>query len=95
MEKINPIQAMSELLEELNAAQNLDIELHPFFKPVAYPADSIDLRFKLHQKGADPDCALDILVNPMNFDSAGHLDESTRAKIEAELASSFGTEVTD
>jgi hypothetical protein len=83
--RIDEVHAMNELIAEINAALNLDIELHPFWKYPILDQNTINHGYKLHQKRADPDRTMSLVVWPLDFDSSGHLNPTTQGRIKMEI----------
>src|SRR5579859_7794492 len=82
--KLDMVQAMDALLGEINAAKNLDLERHPFWSPIILDANSVNMGYKLHQKRANPDRIMSLVVHPLDFDNDGQLNSHTRNRIVAE-----------
>jgi len=79
------VQAMDALLAEINAAHNLNIERHPSWSPIILATDSLNIGYKLHQKLANPDRIMSLVVHPLDFDNDGHLNSAARNLIIAEI----------
>lgn len=83
--KLDMVQAMDALLTEINAAKNMDIERHPFWPPIILGPNSVNVGYKLHQKRANPDRIMSLVVHPLDFDNDGQLNQDTRNRIVAEV----------
>jgi hypothetical protein len=83
--RTDEIQAMNALLTDINAALNLDIELHPFWKYPILDQNTINHGYKLHQKRANPDRIMSLIVWPLDFDNSGQLNPKTRERIKAAI----------
>ncbi len=83
--KIDEVQAMKELLAETNAALNLDIELHPFWNYPILDQSTLDHGYKLHQRRANPDRIMSLVVWPLDVAHAGHLSATRAARIKTEI----------
>ncbi len=83
--KLDMVQAMDGLLAEINAATNLDIERHPFWSPMILDANSVNIGYKLHQRRANPDRIMSLVVHPLDFDEDGQLNSHIRDRIVAEV----------
>jgi hypothetical protein len=84
-EKLDMVQAMDELLAEINATHNLDIERHPSWSPIILDANSVNIGYKLHQKRANPDRIMSLVVFPLDFEKDGQLTSTTKNRITAEI----------
>jgi hypothetical protein len=80
------VDAMNELLSEVNEERALALELHPFWSPVILDANTIDVGYKLHLKRANPDRIMSLIVDPFNFDKDGRFDANAKVRIKAEIA---------
>lgn len=89
------VEAMSELLVEVNRETKLSLELHPFWSPVILDANTIDVGYKLHQKRADPDRIMSLIVDPFNFDRNGRFNVNAKARIKQEVAKFWDGKRTD
>jgi hypothetical protein len=85
-EKVTMVQAMDALLAEVNATLHLDIERHPAWSPTILDAASVNIGYKLHQKRANPDRIMSLVVHPLDFGRDGQLNRKTRSRITAEIA---------
>jgi hypothetical protein len=82
---LDNVEAMKNLLAELNEEQNLSLELHPFWSPVILDANSLDVGYKLHQARATPDRIMSLIVDPFNFAPDGNLTPDARRQIKTEV----------
>jgi hypothetical protein len=82
---VDNVEAMKDLLAELNSEHSLDLELHPFWSPVILDANSLDVGYKLHQKRATPDRIMSLIVDPFNFGTDGNFTTAARSQIKAEI----------
>jgi hypothetical protein len=92
---LDMVQAMDALLAEVNAAKNLDIERHPFWSPIILDANSVNIGYKLHQKRANPDRIMSLVVHPLDFDDDGQLNSRTRDRIVAEIEKFWDGRIAD
>jgi hypothetical protein len=83
--RIDEVQAMNASLAKINLALNLDIELHPFWKYPILDQNTINHGYKLHQKRANPDRIMSLVVWPLGFDSSGQLNPTTQERIKTEI----------
>lgn len=83
--KVEEVQAMNSLLADVNAELNLDIELHPFWLYPILDQSTLDHGFKLHQKRANPDRIMSLVVSRFDFDRAGLLNPTTQSRIKMEI----------
>ncbi len=83
--KLSMVQAIDALLDEINSTQNLDIERHPSWSPIIPAANSDNIGYKLHQKRANPDRTMSLVVGPFAFGNDGQLDLKTRNLITTEI----------
>lgn len=83
--RIDGVQAMNALLAKINAALNLDIELHPFWKYPILGQNTINHGYKLHQKRANPDRVMSLVVWPLDFDNSGQLSPTTQGQIKTAI----------
>ena|SRR5208282_5077120 len=95
--ELDMVQAMDALLAEINAAYNLDIERHPFWSPIILDANSVNIGYKLHQKRANPDRIMSLVVHPLDFelDNNGQLNSGTRNRITAAIKKFWDGKCTD
>jgi hypothetical protein len=77
------IRAMDELLAEINASKNRDIERHPSWSPIILDASSANIGYKLHQRRANPDRIMSVVVDPHDFETDGRIAASARIRITA------------
>jgi hypothetical protein len=83
--RMDEVQAMNAVLAEINAALSLDLELHPFWSYPILDQNTINHGYKLHQKKANPDRIMSVVVWPLEFDDAGRLDPATLRKLTAAI----------
>jgi len=83
--KLDMVQAIDGVLAEINATRNLDIERHPSWSPIVLDANSVNIGYKLHQKRANPDRIMSLIVHPLDFDEDGQLNRRTRKRVIAEI----------
>jgi len=83
--KLDMVQAMDALLAEMNIAKNLDLERHPAWSPIILDANSPNIGYKLHQKRANPDRIMSVVVHPLDFDDDGRLNPGTSNRIAAAI----------
>jgi hypothetical protein len=81
LERVDEVRAIDTLLVEINSAHDLDIERHPAWSPIILAADSLNIGYKLHSKRDSPSRVMSLVVQPLNFDSRGHLNSETRKRI--------------
>jgi hypothetical protein len=93
--KLDMVQAIDALLAEINAARNLDIERHPSWSPIIHAANSVNIGYKLHQKRANPDRIMSLVVWPLAFGKDGQLDSKTKNRITAEIEKFWDGKNTD
>jgi hypothetical protein len=79
------VQAMDALLADINATHGLDIERHPSWSPIILATDSLNIGYKLHQRRANPDRIMSLVVHPLDFDKNGQLNPTTRNLIAAKI----------
>jgi hypothetical protein len=84
-EKMDEIQAMNALLAEVNATLNLDIELHPFWRYPILDQNTLNHGFKLHQKRANPDRTMSLVIWPLDFDSVGQANPVMKERIKTAI----------
>lgn len=92
---LDNVEVMKHLLAEVNAEGNLAIELHPFWPPVILDANTLDVGYKLHQKGAKPDRIMSLIVDPFNFTKGGHFAKGARIRIKEAIADFWDGQRTD
>jgi hypothetical protein len=78
---VDNAEAMKSFLAKVNAEGNLATELHPFWPQVILDANTLDVGYKLHQKGAQPDRIMSLIVEPLNFTKNGYLGTSAQTRI--------------
>lgn len=78
---VDNVEAMNDVLAELNEEQNLTLELHPFWPPIILDANTLDLGFKIHQKRAQQDRIMSLIVDPLSFESDGRFHPAARNQI--------------
>ena len=93
--KLDMVQAMDTLLAEINATHNLDIERHPFVSPIILDQNSVKIGYKLHQKRANPDRIMSLVVHPLDFDDDGQFNSKTKNRITAEIEKFWDGKRTD
>ena len=79
------VHAMKKTLAEINASLNLDLELHPFWSYPILDQNTINHGYKLHQKKANPDRIMSVVIWPLDFDDAGRLEPATLRKLTAAI----------
>jgi hypothetical protein len=84
-ETLDMVQAMDLLLVEINARYDFDIERHPSWSPVILDVNSDNIGFKLHQKRANPDRIMSLVVHPLAFEKNGQLSSATKNRIISEI----------
>jgi hypothetical protein len=84
-EKLDMVQAIDALLSEVNSAYGLGLERHPAWSPFILDANSVNIGYKLHQKRAEPDRVMSLVVSPLDFDNSGRLIPKTKSRITAEV----------
>jgi len=82
--KMDMVQAMDAFLAELNAELDLNIERHPFWSAIILDASSDKVGYKLHQRHANPDRIMSLVVHPMDFGPDGRLESKVRSRIISE-----------
>ena len=82
---VDMVRAMDTLLDEINATHNLNIERHPSWSPIILDASSVNIGYKLHQKRANPDRIMSLVVFPLDFEKNGQITSATRNRITAEV----------
>jgi hypothetical protein len=93
--KLDMVEAIDVLLDKINATHNLDIERHPSWSPIIHAANSVNIGYKLHQKRANPDRIMSLVVWPLAFGNDGQLDAETRNRITAEIEKFWDGKNTD
>jgi hypothetical protein len=92
---VDNVKAMKDLLAELHLERNLALELHPFWSPIILDANSLDVGYKLHEKGAAPDRIMSLIVDPFNFAPDGNFTAAAREQIKAEIMAFLDWKRTD
>jgi len=92
---LDNVEAMKDLLAELNAERSLALELHPFWSPIILDANSLDVGYKIHQKRATPDRIVSLIVDPLNFTRDGSLTPDAKRQINDELMGFWDGKRTD
>jgi hypothetical protein len=92
---VDNVEAMKDVLAELNAEYNLALELHPFWSPIILDANSLDVGYKLHEKGATPDRIMSLIVDPFNFAPDGRFSADAGRQIKAEIMAFWDGKRTD
>lgn len=92
---LNNVEVMKALLAEVNAEWNLNLELHPFWSPVILDANTLDVGYKLHQKGARPDRIMSLIVDPFNFSKDGNFTARTGLRIKKAIMDFWDGKRTD
>jgi hypothetical protein len=82
---IDMVHAMDSLLAAINATHRLDIERHPSWSPIILDAKSDNIGYKLHQKLANPDRIMSLVVSPQVFEQDGQIALATRNRITEEI----------
>jgi len=93
--RIDEVQAVNALLAEINAELNLDIELHPFWKYPILDQNTLNHGYKLHQKRANPDRVISLIVWRLDFDNFGQLNPTTKKRIKKEIQRFWGGKTTE
>ncbi|MFZ0590238.1 MAG: hypothetical protein WAM39_07130 [Bryobacteraceae bacterium] len=83
--RMDEIQAMKTLLAEINSDLNLDIELHPSWSYPILDPKTANLGYKLHQKRANPDRIMSLVVWPLDFELSGRINPATKERIKAAI----------
>jgi hypothetical protein len=76
---------MKASLAEINAELNLDIELHPFWQYPILDQNTLNHGYKLHQKKANPDRIVSLVVSRLDFDNSGQLNPITQERIKTAI----------
>jgi len=92
---VTRVEAMNDLLAEINTTGNLDLELHPSFSSTILDANTDNIGYKLHQKRANPDRIVSLVVSPFAFDNTGRLKTEARDRIKAEIEKFWDGKRTD
>ncbi len=79
--RIDEVQWLNGILAEINAALSLDIELHPFWRYPILDQNSLNHGYKLHQKKANPDRIMSLVIWPVDYDTSGQLNAVTQERI--------------
>ena len=79
--RVDEIQVINALLAEINAALDLDLELHPFWKYPILNQNSLNHGYKVHQKKANPDRIMSLVVWPLDFNNSAEFNLVTRERI--------------
>src|SRR5580658_6498637 len=93
--RTDEVQAMNAVLAEINTALSLDLELHPFWSYPILDQNTINHGYKLHQKKANPDRIMSVVVWPLDFDDAGRLDAAVLHKLTAAIRKFWDGKTTD
>jgi len=83
--RVYDVQAMNALLAEINAELNLDVELHPFWRYPILDQNTVNQGYKLHQKKANPDRIMSIVVWPLDFGVSGQVDPAILKRVKAAI----------
>jgi hypothetical protein len=92
---VDNVEAMKELLAELNAESSLALELHPSWSPIILDANSLDVGYKLHEKGATPDRIMSLIVDRFNFAPDGKFTADAGRQIRARIMAFWDGKRTD
>lgn len=79
--RTDEVQWLNALLAEINAALDLDIELHPFWSYPILDQNSLNHGYKLHQKRSNPDRIMSLVIWPVDYDISGELNTTTQQRI--------------
>src|ERR1051326_4271735 len=79
--RTDAFEAMKMALADINASLNLDLELHPFWSYPILDQNTVNQGYKLHQRKANPDRIMSVVIRPLDFDYAGGLDPGTLRKL--------------
>jgi hypothetical protein len=93
--RTDEVQAMNAVLAEINTALSLDLELHRFWSYPILDQNTINHGYKLHQKKANPDRIMSVVVWPLDFDDAGRLDAAVLRKLTAAIRKFWDGKTTD
>jgi hypothetical protein len=66
--RLNELQAINALLEDINSELNLDLELHPLWQYPILEQTSLNQGFKFHRKQTDSNRIMSVIVSPWDFD---------------------------
>lgn len=83
--RVDEVQAMNAFIAEINAALNLDIELHPVWRYPILDQNTVNHGYKLHQKRANPDRIMSLVVWPLDLDNSGQLNPTTQRRIKTAI----------
>lgn len=92
---VDMVQAMDTLLAEINATHNWEIERHPSWSPIILDANSVNIGYKLHQKRANPDRVMSLVVCPLDFDKTGQIGSAARNRIRIAFEDFWGDQCSD
>jgi hypothetical protein len=92
---LDNVEAMKNLLNEMNAERTMTLELHPFWSPIILDANTLDVGYKLHQKRATPDRIMSLIVDPFNFAPDGNFTADAGKQIKAEITAFWDGKRTD
>jgi len=92
---VDMVRTMDLFLAEINATHNLDIERHPSWSPIILDAKTVNIGYKLHQKRANPDRIMSLVVFPLDFEKDGQITSATRNRITAEIENFWDGECSD
>jgi hypothetical protein len=93
--RTDEVQAMNKVLAEINVTLGLDLELHPFWSYPILDQNTINHGYKLHQRKANPDRIMSVVVWPLDFDDDGRLDPVTLRKLTAATRKFWDGKTTD
>lgn len=80
------VDAFKDVLDEASREQSLDLELHPAWSPVILDANTLDVGFKIHQRHAFPDRIMSLIVDELNFERNGRLNNAAIERVKAAIA---------
>jgi hypothetical protein len=83
--RIDETQAINVLLAEINLELNLDVELHPFWQYPILDQNTLNHGYKLHQKKANPDRTMSLVISRLDFDNSGQLNPMTQKRIKTAI----------
>jgi hypothetical protein len=92
---IDNVEAIKEVLSDVNEEQSLDLELHPFWSPIILDANTLDVGYKLHEKRATPDRIMSLIVDPFNFDTDGRFTSTASEQIKLAILEFWDGKQTD